>query len=174
MKLFLLLILVGCGSAPRRAPISPDKQPFTLARMRASDERAVFAPMGTQVQWSGDGAAILVDGGIGRISIVAQKTRGLNVNERDIRRLFARSLEQPDGPLMVEQSPGVTIYCQRSAEMTSRGPALRFAACVRIDDATRKDGILTLAVFGSLAEHFDRLGGARLCAEVLRSARGFK
>jgi hypothetical protein len=92
---------------------------------------------------------------------------------RDIERLFARSLEKPTGPIMAEITPAsVAIFCQESGS-TRGGQPLRFVACVRVDEGTERHGVLALAVFGTLSGEFERLGGARLCAEVLRSARGF-
>jgi hypothetical protein len=77
---------------------------------------------------------------------------------------------------MRESDPrgGAEIWCQESEPIRKSGPPLRFAACVRVDEETARSGIIVIAVFGTTAQHFSPLGGARLAAEILRSARGFK
>jgi hypothetical protein len=167
--------LSACGGSVKRTPITPAALPLELARMRNA-ERSVRVPLGTEIVWSTDGsAAAVIDGGIGRVNVFATRAGGTNVNERDIALLFKRSLERPSGPIMREgEPPGPEIWCQESEPIQSSGPPLRFAACVRVDEETRRNGVMTLAVFGTTAQHFVPLGGARLAAEVLRSARGFK
>jgi hypothetical protein len=177
VRAFLLLtvVLAACGGGQRKPPaILPADVPYTFGRMER-DGREVEAPVGAEINWPPDGGAtVYLDGGIAQVRLFAQHTAGVNVNDGDVRRFFKKSLDKPRGPLMQEDRREVTIYCQESAPVIRGSLRLRLAACLRVDADTRKDGIITLAVFGAPEDRFEPLGGARVCAEILRSAKGFR
>ncbi len=171
----LFACIPACAGGARRAPaIVPAEAPFTFGRMER-DGRAVEAPVGSEINWPPDGGAtVYLEGGIAQVRLFAQRAAGVNVNDRDVARLFKQSLGRPRGPLMEEESRDVKIYCQESAPVVRGSLRLRLAACLRVDADTRRDAVVTMAVFGAPEDRFEPLGGARLCAEILRSARGFR
>lgn len=178
MKKAALAILIAAAAActTTRPPpgIYPREAPFTFGRMER-DGRAIEAPVGSEINWPPDGGAtIYLEGGAAQIRVFSQRAGGMNVNDRDVKRFFKKSLVRPHGKLMQEQRDEVKIYCQESMPVIRGSIRLRLAACLRVDGETRKSAIVTMAVFGAPEDRFADLGGARLCAEILRSARGFR
>ena len=172
--LALLPLAVACAK-PKQAPgIVPADAPFTFGRIER-DGRAVEAPVGAEISWPPDGGAtVYLEGGIAQIRLFSQSAAGVNVNDQDVARFFKKSLGRPRGPLMEEERKGVKIYCQASEPVVRGSLRLRHAACLRVDAETRSDAVVTMAVFGAPEDRFEPLGGARVCAEILRSARGFR
>ena len=74
-----------------------------------------------------------------------------------------------------EQRDGLTIVCLAGVRASDSAGRTHVAVCARIEDAayTRGEGVAVIVVFQADSRTYAAWGGARVAAEVVRSARGF-
>jgi hypothetical protein len=161
-----LLLLCACAAPPASVPIAPGALPAPPAPYEDAD-RAFVAPGGGQLSQSeGDSVVEWANGA--RLTVSAlPSVRGSVPDESIVHALKSiRTLE--DRPLMKEDGESAILLCVEGA------PPTRTAACSRIDAESRRGGALILSTFVAGPAIYASMGGARVAAEAVRSARGFR
>lgn len=156
-------LLAGCGVAP--GPIAPATLPEPAASYEDAG-RSFSAPARGEARWDGDDAAV-VYGGRAKLTVTAVTPGGGQISESSVESALHRIPTLEGKRLLREESPGVGIFCMESE------PPSKVAACARLDDESRRGGVIVLTTFIADAQTYAAMGGVRAPAEAARTAKGF-
>ncbi len=159
----VIALIAGCGVAP--GPIAPVALPEAATTYEDAG-RSFSAPARGEVRWEGDDAAV-VYGGRAKLTVAAVSPGGGQITESSIESALHRIPTLEGKRLLKEETPGVGIFCMESE------PPSKVAACARLDDDSRRGGVIVLTTFIADEKTYAAMGGVRAPAEAARTAKGF-
>ena len=164
LPLLPVFALAACSAPP--GPISPAQLPGAPIAY-AGGGASFTAPAGGTPSWTDEDAAVSYPAGA-KLTVSAIASERGALSESDIERALRRIPGLAGQPLTKEERPGAAVFCMQSA------PPSTVAACVRIDEETRRGGALVLTTILANTAAYVSLGGARVAAEAARTATGFR